>query len=329
VYLPSGQLVGVVVSRPQDLVRPTRATQQDEQVVAVLDKPQTGESSSHENSHAPQGSGSMFSFSGHDSFNASGPAHKHESASDRGDSLSTTRRTKPPKGTEERTKSELAIDGTGLLDPRKADPAMFNPSGIEEGRMRTRRSKSTRGDSGDGTGDAATSSATAVSVRKDSKTMDGLEVGSGAFVKDASRTSMDQQDDINARTSLADRAGLIMTPNATLAATPYAAATASEIVNNHVIAVDEERDQASVSSSKDDARLLTTMTTQSKSAKRKSRFEKELETDGTPFLQRSNLTDANSLIKEYYDGKRWYQVIGSEKPDWATAERTVDRRSKL
>jgi hypothetical protein len=271
----------------------------------------------------------MFNFSGHDVPNASGPAHKHEFASDRGDPLSTTRRTKPPKGTEERTKSELAINGTDFLDPRKADPAMFNPSGIEEGRMRTRRSKTTRGESGDGTGDAATSSATGVSVRKDSKTMDGLEVGSGAFVKDASRTSMNQQEHINASASLADPAGLITTPDATLATTPYAAAPASEIVNNHVIAVDEERDQDSPTSSKNDARLPTTMRTESKSAKRRSRFEKELETDGTPFLQRSNLTDANSLIKEYYDGKRWYQVIGSEKPDWATAERTVDRRSKL
>jgi hypothetical protein len=230
--------------------------------------------------------------------------------------------------TEERTKRELAIDGTDLLDPRKADPAMLDRSGIEKGRMRTSRSKSARADREDGAKDVAPSTEPAVSVRKDSKTMDGLEFGEVAVVKDASHPSIDPQEVINARMSIADPAGLIATPNATLATTPYATATAGETANNHVITDDEECDQATQPTSMDETCITTTTVTESKPVTRLSHFERELATGGTPLLQRSNLTDTNSLITEYYDGKRWYQVTTSGKPDWATAERTVDRRPK-
>ena len=327
VYLPSGLQVGVGVSRPQARARLTLArvaTQQHEQVVAVVDLPQTNGASSHKSSSLPKASGSKFSFSGHDLPKASDATHEHESIGGREDILDTTLRTKQSRKTEERTKSELAIDGTDLLDSRKANPSIFEPGSAGEGRMRTRRSKSTRGD---GAGHAGTSSEPTVSLRKDSKTMDGLEFGEVAAAKDASRASVDQQQVIKARTSLADPAELIATPDATLAAT-YAAATAGETVTSRTIAKDEERDQAIQQTSVEEKRITTTTATKPKSANSKSRFEKELETDGTPLLQRSDLTDTNSMVKEYYDGKRWYQVIGSWRPDWATGERTVDMRSK-
>jgi hypothetical protein len=239
--------------------------------------------------------------------------------SGRGASWTSRGKKKATKTEEERNAAELAIDGTGLLDPRKANPDAFGASAT--GGMRTRRSVAKQ------SVDVDDINSTDVLNASTHKAVEFLENKNQATEKDASSLGLSPQTGTNMEPESDLRSKLSEVPSNISAPTPSGEPTAETSINDYLISNGGQLAQTTPPAVGGNALSSKSVATPTKASKRRSRLEVELETTGTPLIQESITTTGGLFVKTYSgDGKAWWSVPGLNKPDWAMYEREVDIR---
>ena len=235
----------------------------------------------------------------------------------RGASRTSRGEKKAKKTEEERDATELAIDGTDLLDPRKASPEAFGASAT--GGMGTRRSATKQSvDVGDVKSTAIVAHKTVDLQEKNQATE---EDASGLGLRPQIAAGMEPESDLESE--LSDVSSNISAP------TPSAKPTTEPNIKNHVIPNGAElaRTNLSIVDSNASSSRSIASPSPTEASKRRSRLEKELETTGAPLIQERIMTAGTLSAKEYSaNGRRWYGVPVPDRPDWAVYEREVDIR---
>ena len=252
-----------------------------------------------------------------------GATHEQVAVGDGGGASNVLRKKRATKTEEERDAAKLAIDGTGLLDPRKADPHAFGVSAA--GGMRTRRSTAKQGAN---VGDIVSTDAPNTPAISKREAAGFLESKDEAKVEDAYGFDPRQQTEVDVDMASDCESELSDVPSNISAPKQSVVPSIKASVIDHVVSNGGELAQTIQPTVNSNASTSSSTASPTKADKRRTRFEVELETIGTPLIQEKITAPGAFLRKEYSeDGKKWYNLLGgSEKPAWALYERDVDIR---